>query len=304
MRGAPARTRLDSFALVTLAYVVALAVAVATPVVLPGLGGLGLVLAADLAATVVVFAFSIRLGNGSVYDPYWSVAPPVIALHWVTVATDARGARQLLVLVCVGAWAVRLTWNWARGWPGLHHEDWRYPLLYERSPLPRWATSLLGIHLFPTVQVWLGCLALAPALGWGGRPIGLLDALAVLVAGGAILLETVADEQMRAFARTKAPGAIMTGGLWGVVRHPNYLGEIGFWAGLALFGLAAAPSWWWSVLGPVAMILMFIGASIPMLDERSVERRPGYADLMRRLPALLPRPGRRAGAPADVTPLR
>ena len=31
---------------------------------------------ADLAATVVVFIFSLALDNSSVYDPYWSVAPP------------------------------------------------------------------------------------------------------------------------------------------------------------------------------------------------------------------------------------
>jgi steroid 5-alpha reductase family enzyme len=204
----------------------------------------------------------------------------------------------VLVVALVVAWAVRLTWNWARGWPGLHHEDWRYGLLYERAPLPPWLTSLLGIHLFPTVQVWLGCLAFAPALGWGARPLGLLDALAVFVTGGAILLETVADEQMRAFARTKQPGDVMTRGLWARSRHPNYLGEIGFWTGLALFGLAADPSWWWSLLGPVAMIVMFVTASIPMLDTRSIERRPGYADHMRRVPALLPRPGRRAGTPS------
>lgn len=285
---------MDSFGLVALAYVVALAAAVATGAVAWCGSGLGLVLAADVVATLVVFAFSIGVRNGSVYDPYWSVVPPVIAIYWLGQATDAVFARQWLVVVLVVAWAVRLTWNWARGWPGLHHEDWRYVDLYERAPLPPWATSLLGIHLFPTIQVWLGCLALAPALAWGGRPLGLLDAIATLVTGAAILLETVADEQMRAFARTKQPGEIMTGGLWAHSRHPNYLGEIGFWVGLALFGLAAAPSWWWSLVGPIAMIVMFVTASIPMLDTRSIERRPGYAEYMRRVPALLPRPGRRA----------
>ena len=39
----------------------------------------------------------------------------------------------------------------------------------------------------------------------------------------------------------------------------------------------------------VAMTAMFLGASIPMLDERSVARRPGYAEHMQRVPALLPR---------------
>jgi len=294
MDGTPRWDRIDSFGWVTLAYVAALAAAVGTAVVAPLGHGLALVFVADVAATLVVFAFSSRLGNGSVYDPYWSVVPPVIALYWIGIATDAVWARQALVTALVLVWATRLTWNWARGWPGLHREDWRYELLYEQAPLPPWVTSLLGIHLFPTVQVWLGCLALAPALAWGGRSLGLLDAVAVLVTGGAILLETVADEQMRVFARTKAPGDIMTRGLWARCRHPNYLGEIGFWFGLGLFGLAAAPSWWWSALGPLAMVVMFVTASIPMLDTRSIERRPGYTDYMQRVPALLPRPTRHA----------
>lgn len=35
-------------------------------------------------------------------------------------------ARTVLVLVAVGLWAFRLSYNWARGWTGLDHEDWRY----------------------------------------------------------------------------------------------------------------------------------------------------------------------------------
>ena len=35
-------------------------------------------LLADLAATVLVYLMSVPLGNASVYDPYWSVAPMVM----------------------------------------------------------------------------------------------------------------------------------------------------------------------------------------------------------------------------------
>ena len=60
--------------------------------------------------------------------------------------------------------------------------------------------------------------------------------------------------------------------------------------GLALFGLAAYPAGWlWVGLGAIAMILMFRFASIPMMEERSLERRPEYADVMARIPMLLPR---------------
>ena len=287
----PRLGRAESLALVVLAYLVALAVAL-WALARGEDGSLTALFVADLAATLVVFAFSIRLDNGSVYDPYWSVVPPLIALYWIGAAVEASGTRQLVVAVLVFAWAVRLTYNWARGWPGLHHEDWRYVDLYATAPMPKWAISLFGIHVFPTIQVFLGCLPLVPALARGGAPIGALDAIALIVTGGAILIETVADEQLRRFARTKEKGAIMRDGLWSLCRHPNYFGELSFWWGLWLFGLAANPSYWWTVVGPLAMTLMFHFASIPMLDRRSLERRPGYEEHMKRVGAIVPWPWR------------
>ena len=38
---------------------------------------------ADLAATVLIFLFSMIANNSSIYDPYWSVAPVPIALYWI-----------------------------------------------------------------------------------------------------------------------------------------------------------------------------------------------------------------------------
>jgi len=300
MSRSPRVGRIESFAIVVGAYLVALVAALWTVVWMGDARPLATVLVADLAATLVVFAFSIALDNGSMYDAYWSVAPPFLVAYWLGHATDASPLRQAVVTALVLAWAIRLTANWARGWPGLHHEDWRYEQLYATAPMPKWLVSLLGVHLFPTIQVYLGCLALAPALARGGSPFGVLDGMALLLTGGAILLETVADEQMRAFARTKAPGDIMDGGVWAWSRHPNYLGELGFWWGLFLFGVAADPaSWWWTVSGPLAMTCMFLFASIPLLDGRSLERRPGYAEHMRRVPALLPRPTRSTPRPSD-----
>jgi steroid 5-alpha reductase family enzyme len=287
--------RLRSFAWVAAAYLAALAAAFATVRVLGADSPLANALAADLVATLVVFGFSMALANSSMYDAYWSAAPPAIGLYWASFGTAAEipAARQLLVLALVFAWGARLTWNWARGWPGLHHEDWRYRDLRENANAPYWLVSLTGIHYFPTLQVFVGCLPLYPALAFGARPLGALDALALLVTGGAIALETIADEQLRAFNRTKQPGDICHAGLWAWLRHPNYLGEIGFWWGLWLFGVAAAPGWWWTVIGPLAITVMFVLASIPMLDRRSLARRPGYAELMKERSALIPRPPRR-----------
>jgi len=285
----------SSFGIVITAYLVALAAAFALGVVMGSANPVFTVLAADTTATLVIFAFSMAFSNSSLYDAYWSVAPPVIALYWMQVPPESGGstARHALVLWLVIAWAVRLTYNWACGWPGLNHEDWRYADLRTKAKLPYWLVSLGAIHYFPTLQVFLGCLPLYAAFALGRAGWGALDWLALLVTGGAIAIETIADEQLRSFNRKKQPGEICTRGLWAYSRHPNYLGELGFWWGLWLFGLAAHPAWAWTVIGPIAMTFMFLFASIPMLEERSMARRPGYAEHVQRVSKLVPWPPRR-----------
>jgi len=251
-------------------------------------------LLADGAATLVVFGFSLRYRNSSFYDPYWSVIPPLLAAWWMwTHPSSLRDTRTLLAMALVCVWAVRLTTNWSVYWGGLHHEDWRYPLVRARAGKAAVLADLFGIHLFPTAQVFLGCLPLYAVISRAGAPLGGLDALACVVTLGAIAIETIADLQLHAFIAKRQPGSFITTGLWAWSRHPNYFGELGFWWGLMLFGLAAAPAqWWWIIPGALSMTAMFKFASIPLMDTRSLERRPAYAGHMRKVPALLPLPPR------------
>jgi steroid 5-alpha reductase family enzyme len=157
--------------------------------------------------------------------------------------------------------------------------------------------DFFAIHLFPTLQVFLGTVPVYLVFAASGRDVGWLDVAACLLGIGAVTLEFVADRQMHRFVKERRPGQVMDRGLWGWSRHPNYLGEISFWVSLALFGVAASPGdWWWSFAGSVAMLAMFLGASIPMMEERSLERRPNYQDIIDRVPMLLPRPPRKGGA--------
>jgi steroid 5-alpha reductase family enzyme len=283
---------------VTAAYVVALAVATAWLAWGPDTEWLWLdALVADVLATVVVFGASRWHRNSSFYDPYWSVLPPYLAVYWL-LASDGAGddLRTALVLVVVGVWAVRLTANWVVGFPGLHHEDWRYPLLRDQAGRLELAVDFFAIHLIPTFQVFLGTVPVYVAVALPGRDAGWLDVVALVVGLGAVLLELVADGQMRRFVAERQPGQAMDRGLWGWSRHPNYFGEISFWVSLALFGIAASPGdWWWLVLGAVAMVALFLGASIPMMEKRSLERRPSYQQVVDRVPVLIPRPPRRVG---------
>jgi steroid 5-alpha reductase family enzyme len=252
--------------------------------------------AADVVATLVIFGFSRAFRNSSFYDAYWSVLPPLFALYWyfVNAAAGVDPLRALLVIALVWLWGIRLTANWAVHWGGLTHEDWRYPIVRARAGGAAVWADLFGLHMFPTVQVFLASLPIYAVMTRGQAPLGWLDALAIVVTLGAIVIETVADLQLRAFIKRKQPGTFITSGLWAWSRHPNYFGEIGFWWGLMLFGLAAAPDqWWWIVPGALTMTAMFAFASIPFMDQRSLERRPGYAEHMRRVSAIVPLPPRR-----------
>jgi steroid 5-alpha reductase family enzyme len=290
-----------SLARVGIVYVVALAAATAWLALGPDTGHLWLdALIADLIATVVVFVASRIHHNSSCYDPYWSVLPPYLVGFWLL--QDRPGvdhARATLLTIVVAVWAVRLTANWVQDWPGMHHEDWRYPMLRDKAGPAGAVVDLVGIHVIPTLIVFLGLLPAYAVLGRPGRDLNVLDVVATVVGLAAPVLQLVADAQMRSFIQRRQPGQAMDQGLWAWSRHPNYFGEISFWWSLALFGIAASPAdWWWLPVGGVAMVAMFVGASIPMMEQRSLERRPAYQQVVERVPVLVPRPpswARRSG---------
>ncbi|MEJ7633591.1 DUF1295 domain-containing protein [Aeromicrobium sp.] len=284
-------SKTQSLVRVALAYVIAFAVAAAWLGWGPSTDRLWLdTLVADLLATLVIFGASRIYQNSSFYDAYWSVIPPAIFIYWWA-ETGAEGARMWLVLLVISVWAIRLTANWAYGWPGMHHEDWRYPMLKEGAGRLEASTDLMAIHVFPTLQVFLALTPAYVVVTHTDRGVGWLDVVACGVGLGAVALELGADQQMHRFVRDRQPGQVMDRGLWSWSRHPNYVGEVGFWLSLALFGLAASPDdWWWVFAGTLAMLMMFVFASIPMMEKRSLERRPDYQDVIERVSVFWPRP--------------
>ena len=247
---------------------------------------------ADVTATVMIFVFSMIFRNSSVYDPYWSVVPPIITVYLIISFPDANRSRQLVVAALVLLWGARLTLNWLRGWQGLRHQDWRYTSIAEKTGKKYWYVSFFGIHFMPTVFVFLGCLPLWYSLS-SHAPFNVWDIPAVIFTLAAILTEWIADEQLYRFRKNDNRNTFIQSGLWLYSRHPNYLGEISFWAGMFLFVLSAngfkIPGGYWTVIGLVFMILLFTLISIPLMEKRNRERKPGYAEYTKKVPSLLPR---------------
>jgi steroid 5-alpha reductase family enzyme len=271
-------------------YVLAILSAVLTARLFSQFHPLIMIAAADFSATLVVFIFSVALNNSSAYDPYWSVKPLVIAVAYFFIfSLESLNIRQWFVMSGILLYALRLTSNFYRDWSGFSHEDWRYVNFRKKFGKAYWLISFLAIHLFPTIMVYLGCMAMLPVFSGDGNPLNGWDILAVILLFGSVFYAFIADEQLRKFRNNhENKGKTITSGLWRFSRHPNYLGEISTWWGLAIFAIAAGFHYWWILAGPVAITLMFIFASIPLIEKRHLERRKGYADYISGTPMLLP----------------
>jgi steroid 5-alpha reductase family enzyme len=281
--------KVTSLSIVWFAYILAFLLSWAILTYIPISNDLVHMAVADFAATVLIFLFSLFLRNSSMYDAYWSVYPLFIAGYWFLEVPTGNAIRGVLVLLLLGFWAIRLTHNWARGWNGLSHEDWRYGDLAKKTGRWYWLVSFLGIHLMPTVLVFLGCIPMY-FIFQDESPLGSIDVLAGVVMFSAGLIQLFADNQLRKFRRKpdKKPHEILQSGLWAYSRHPNYFGEILLWVGLFVFSLHPfTPEKLWLGTGALAMIILFVFISIPMMEKRQMTK-PGYEDYQSRVSMLIP----------------
>lgn len=232
--------------------------------------------AADIAATVIVWALGLIFKNASMYDPYWSVAPIALIISFVCFS-QTIDLTDILFTFLFLLWGVRLTLNWAVGWSGLGQQDWRYTMLRNQRPRLWFLTNFFGINMMPTLFVFFGMIpAFYSVMQGSGANVISFIGIAVCIA--AVLLEMFADRQMRTFKSDAANrGKNIRSGLWRYSRHPNYLGEISFWWGIWIIQISILDIWW-TVFAPLAMTVLFVFISIPMMEKRLLKSKEGYAE--------------------------
>jgi steroid 5-alpha reductase family enzyme len=108
----------------------------------------------------------------------------------------------------------------------------------------------------------------------------------------------VGDGQLARFKADPANrGKVIDRGLWRYTRHPNYFGDAVLWWGIGIVGLST-PWGWAALLGPAVMTFLLVRVSgVAMLEQTIGERRPGYAEYVRRTSAFVPLPRKREADP-------
>ena len=123
------------------------------------------------------------------------------------------------------------------------------------------------------------------ASGEGAASANWLTWLGFIVCLSSATIQLVADTQIHRF-RNAHPGQYCNVGLWKHGRHPNYFGEVQMWWGVWLM-YASLRGIDWLILAPVAMTALFLFISIPMMERRQLERKPGYAEYRKRTRMLI-----------------
>lgn len=126
------------------------------------------------------------------------------------------------------------------------------------------------------------------------RPLCLRDYVGWSIWLVGMVVEGVADYQKLTFQADPAnANRWINSGLWSMVRHPNYLGEILLWVGLLVSASSVfRPVDHLAVLSPVLIALQLIHVSgIRILERRALQRwgeDPAYQHHLRSTYRLLP----------------
>jgi steroid 5-alpha reductase family enzyme len=246
----------------------------------------------NLGLAVVLFLalwlVALRIRDASFVDAFWALGMVVIAIAslWLH-AGDLE--RQLVVTGLCVIWGLRLGLHLFGRWQR-EGEDRRYASLFERAQnrgLGFAAASLVLVFLPQSVLMWM--VSLPVQLGQFGQGFGLLGMAGIGLAIFGIAFESIGDYQLERFRKDPAnAGKVMDRGLWRYTRHPNYFGDFCTWWGLFLIA-AEAPWGWLALPGPLFLswtLIKWSGA--PLLERGMAERRPGYADYVRRTSGFFP----------------
>lgn len=244
-----------------------------------------------LGVGVASWLFSLVKKDVSFVDSLWSLFFLIAAIVFA-VAAQPLSARATLVLALVAIWASRLSiYITARNWG--QPEDYRYQSIRANNEPGFAFKSLYIVFGLQGVLAWLVAMPLLPAIT-SDASLSALDAVAALLWVIGFVFEAGGDYQLSRFkARVDSKGKVLNTGLWRYTRHPNYFGDFCIWWSFYLF--AVATGGWWTIASPILMSILLLKVSgVAMLENTITERRPEYADYIRRTNAFFPGPPRTA----------
>ena len=221
----------------------------------------------------------------------------LFSILWTETELMFVSSRKLLISICIIIWDVRLgAFCFIRML--MRGKDFRF------EEIKVAACFYLFSHIAQSVWIFIVCACLWIFNLEDARynkthyeiPLNNMDYFGLIIFIFGFLIEIIADEQKWAFkTKNDTKRKWIDSGLWGLCRHPNYLGEMILWIGVCIMctsqnymqGLSYYLSW----ISPIWTAFFLITTSLSML-ERLGDKRYGhntaYWLYKERVPCLIP----------------
>ena len=198
------------------------------------------------------------------------------------------GGRGWLLAAMVIIWALRLgSFLFLR----IRRDggDGRFDSIKPKFPRFLFAWTLQGLWVLLTAAC-----ALAAITGGRAPEVGLIGGVGVVLWIAGFALEVIADRQKTAFRqKPENRDRFITEGVWGWSRHPNYVGEILLWVGVAVLAFPALQGWTYlTLISPVFVYILLSRISgVPLIEARGRKKwgdDPDYQRYLEQTPVLFP----------------
>ena len=214
----------------------------------------------------------------------------VVFSLWAGSQNHGVSTREVVISLLVVVWTIRLSgFLFLR----IHNsgKDGRFDHLKTSAIrfLVPWTLQAMWVFLTMIVVIVINSQAVDSA------PMNIFDAIGVSLWVAGFAIEVIADAQKSRFkTEPDNRGKWIDEGLWSLSRHPNYLGEIVLWTGIAVMGTGSLEgtelaAW----ISPVFVCLLLTKVSgVPILDKRGNEKwgdDPEYQKYVDNTPMLVPR---------------
>jgi steroid 5-alpha reductase family enzyme len=234
---------------------------------------------------ILLWIWSLSKKDSSLFDRVWGLS--FVIISWIIYSQIQFSFWTLSYTLMITLWGLRLSWhithrNMGKG------EDARYASIRERHSHYS-LKSFFMIFLFQSLLVWIVASPIIFGLAQSHDQPTSLKIIGMLVWAIGFSIEVCADQQLKTFITTRSsPLDVCDTKLWGISRHPNYLGDALLWWGLWIFTF----SWHtpWTIASPILMsyLLRYFTGIIP-LEEDQCAKKPNYFSYQNRVPIFLPR---------------
>ena len=243
-------------------FVVAIAIANAS--------GSSLVLQAVLIAFAIqwiAFIPAYVFQTEKFYDLMGSIT--YLTVIWFTLMSSSNESTlvnigNIVIVLLISSWAIRLgTFLFLR--IKKDGEDKRFRTIKPSASRFFMTWTLQGLW----VSLCSMC-ALTAISSEGGIILNLFFYLGVVIFIFGFAIEIIADKQKSKFRSIEAnKDSFITTGLWAKSRHPNYLGEILLWLGVAVISISSLSGWQYlTLISPIFTYLLLVYVSgVRMLED-------------------------------------